>query len=45
VAKKQLAELVNKLKKAGIKASLTKPKSNYHLSLQQLKKYPSSVVK
>ncbi|MED4204026.1 hypothetical protein [Neobacillus mesonae] len=43
MAKKQLAELVNKLKKAGIKASLTKPKSNYLLSLQELRKYPSSV--
>ncbi len=43
MAKKQLTELVNRLKKAGIKASLTKPKSNYLLSLQQLKKYPSSV--
>ncbi|WP_285879564.1 hypothetical protein [Neobacillus mesonae] len=43
MAKKQLTELVNKLKEAGIKASLTKPKSNYHLSLQQLKNYPSSV--
>jgi hypothetical protein len=43
MAKKQLTELVNKLKKAGIKASLTKPKSNYLLSLQQIRKYPSSV--
>lgn len=43
MAKKQLAEIVNKLKKAGIKASLTKPKSNYLLSLQQIKKFPSSV--
>jgi hypothetical protein len=43
MAKNQLTELVNKLKKAGIKASLTKPKSNYLLSLQQIKKYPSSV--
>ncbi|WP_264757799.1 hypothetical protein [Neobacillus dielmonensis] len=42
MAKKQLSELVNKLKKAGIKASLTKPKSNYHLSLLQLKT-PTSV--
>ncbi|WP_256233925.1 hypothetical protein [Bacillus sp. EB600] len=37
MAKKQISELVNKLKKAGIKASLTKPKSNYLLSLQQSK--------
>ncbi|MEH7108421.1 MULTISPECIES: hypothetical protein [Bacillaceae] len=43
MAQKQLAELVNKLKKAGIKASLTKPKSNYLLPLQPIKKYPSSV--
>ncbi|MDF2855063.1 MAG: hypothetical protein K0Q87_914 [Neobacillus sp.] len=43
MAKKQLSELVNKLKQAGIKASLTKPKSNYLLSLQQIKNYPSSV--
>ncbi len=43
MAKKQLTDLVNKLKKAGIKVSLTKPKSNYLLSLQQLKKFPSSV--
>ncbi len=43
MARKQLTELVAKLKQAGIKASLTKPKSNYLLSLQQLKKYPSSV--
>ncbi|WP_462411862.1 hypothetical protein [Neobacillus sp. Marseille-QA0830] len=42
MAKKQLSELVNKLKKAGIKASLTKPKSHYDLSLLQLKT-PSSV--
>ncbi|TWE06006.1 hypothetical protein FB550_10221 [Neobacillus bataviensis] len=37
MAKKQLTELVNKLKKAGIKASLTKPKSTYLLTLQQIK--------
>ncbi|MDP4084935.1 MAG: hypothetical protein Q8934_10010 [Bacillota bacterium] len=43
MAKKQISELVNKLKKAGIKASLTKPKSNYLLSLQQIKKCPSSL--
>jgi predicted peroxiredoxin len=43
MAKKQISELVNKLKKAGIKASLTKPKSNYLLSLQHIKKCPSSV--
>lgn len=43
MAKKQLTELVNKLKKAGIKASLTKPKSNYLLTLQQIGKCPSSV--
>ncbi|MEH6994880.1 hypothetical protein V7075_19565 [Neobacillus drentensis] len=43
MSKKQLTELVNKLKQAGIKASLTKPKSNYLLSLQQIKKIPSSV--
>ncbi|MDQ6599253.1 MULTISPECIES: hypothetical protein [Bacillaceae] len=43
MAKKQLTEFVNKLKKAGIKVSLTKPKSNYLLSLQQIKRYPSSV--
>jgi hypothetical protein len=43
MARKQLTELVNKLKQAGIKVSLTKPKSNYLLSLQKIKKYPSSV--
>jgi len=43
MAKKQLTELVNKLKSAGIKASLTKPKSNYLLILKQNKKFPSSV--
>ncbi|MDP4163274.1 MAG: hypothetical protein Q8906_15835 [Bacillota bacterium] len=44
MAKKQISELVNKLKDAGIKASLTKPKSNYLLSLQQLKNYPTSAT-
>ena len=43
MAKKQIAELVSKLKKAGIKASLTKPKSNYLLSLQQIKKCPPTM--
>lgn len=43
MAKNQIAELVNKLKKAGIKASLTKPKSNYLLSLQKINNFPSSV--
>jgi pyridoxine 5'-phosphate synthase PdxJ len=43
MAKKQLTELVNKLKKAGIKVSLTKPKSNYLMTLQQIAKCPSSV--
>ncbi|WP_268872901.1 hypothetical protein [Neobacillus fumarioli] len=43
MAKKQLLDLVNKLKNAGIKVSLTKPKSDYHLPLQPIKKYPSSV--
>lgn len=42
MAKKQITELVNKLKEAGIKASLTKPKSKL-LSLQQIKNFPSSV--
>ncbi|WP_275940678.1 hypothetical protein [Neobacillus terrae] len=41
MAKKPISDLVNKLKKAGIKASLTKPKSNYLLSLQQLKNNPT----
>jgi hypothetical protein len=43
MARKQLTDLVNKLKQAGIKASLTKPKSDYLLPLQQIKKLPSSV--
>ncbi|SFA91296.1 MULTISPECIES: hypothetical protein [unclassified Bacillus (in: firmicutes)] len=43
MAKKHLSDLVSKLKEAGIKASLTKPKSNYLLPLQQMKKMPSSV--
>jgi hypothetical protein len=43
MAKKQISELVIKLKKAGIKASLTKPKSNYLLSLQQHKNCTSSI--
>jgi tRNA G26 N,N-dimethylase Trm1 len=43
MSKKQISELVNKLKNAGIKASLTKPKSNYLLTLQQLKKCHTSV--
>lgn len=42
MAKKQLSELVAKLKEAGIKASLTKPKSEL-LSLEQMKNFPSSV--
>ncbi|MCD4838780.1 MULTISPECIES: hypothetical protein [Neobacillus] len=45
MAKKQLIELVNKLKKAGIKVSLTKPKSNYHLSLKQINQYPKSCTR
>lgn len=31
--KKKLVDLVNRLKQSGIKVSLTKPKSNYHLSI------------
>jgi hypothetical protein len=43
MAKKQISELVNQLKKAGIKASVTKPKSNYLLSLQKIKNCTSSI--
>lgn len=40
MAKKQISDLVSSLKKAGIKVSLTKPKSNYLLSLQQIQNCP-----
>ncbi|MFD2445627.1 hypothetical protein ACFSO7_16830 [Bacillus sp. CGMCC 1.16607] len=33
MAKKKILDLVNRLKQSGIKVSLTKPKSNYHLPL------------
>ncbi|WML53722.1 hypothetical protein RCG17_03325 [Neobacillus sp. PS3-12] len=43
MAKKQISELVVKLKKAGIKVSLTKPKSKYLLSLNQSKNCTSTI--
>lgn len=33
MSKKKMIDFVNKLKQSGIKVSLTKPKSNYHLSI------------
>lgn len=33
MSKKKMVDLVNRLKQSGIKISLTKPKSNYHLPL------------
>jgi hypothetical protein len=33
MSQKKMVDLVNRLKQSGIKVSLTKPKSNYHLSI------------
>lgn len=43
MAKKKITELVKKLRESGIKASITKPKSDYLSNLQHLSKAPSSV--
>lgn len=40
MAKKQLVDLVNRLKESGIKVSVTKPKSEF-FSLQQNEKHPT----
>ncbi|AGX04364.1 MULTISPECIES: hypothetical protein [Bacillaceae] len=42
MAKKQLVDLVNRLKKSGIKISFTKPKSDYLLHINQAGKISSS---
>ncbi|WP_281272308.1 MULTISPECIES: hypothetical protein [Neobacillus] len=43
MAKQKITELVKKLRKSGIKASITKPKADYLSNLQHLNKTPSSV--
>ncbi len=35
MAKKQLVDLVNKMKKSGIKISFTKPRSQFSVAIQQ----------
>jgi hypothetical protein len=42
VAKKQLVDLVNRLKKAGINVSFTKPRSKMLLALPQNKRLSST---
>jgi len=42
MAKKQLVDLVNKMKNSGIKISFTKPKSQFLVPLQQSSKLTSS---
>ncbi|MFT8323672.1 MAG: hypothetical protein ABF649_22805, partial [Bacillus sp. (in: firmicutes)] len=42
MSKKQLVDLVNKMKKSGIKISFTKPKSQYIVPIQQNNKLTSS---
>ncbi|WP_445487107.1 hypothetical protein [Niallia sp. 03133] len=41
MAKKQLVDLVNRMKKSGIKISFTKPKSQYIVPIQQNNKLTS----
>ncbi|WP_275670908.1 hypothetical protein [Bacillus mesophilum] len=42
MAKKQLVELVNRLKKSGIKVSFTKPRTQAILSLHASKTLPTA---
>lgn len=44
MAKKQLVELVNKMKKSGIKISFTKPKSQYLVPIKQSNNFTSSTT-